>query len=219
MVTNTELALGGFAILLLTGLFSDKLSKRNGRFPRLIGLIAGGIILGQIARISPLSTIIDSISDPNLVLFIAEFALTLVLFKEGLELNLIAFRKSLRSILILAFGAVLLSSFFFALILTLFTPMNFFIALLIAGILAPTDPAATFSMFKGGFRLKPKEKNIIGSESALNDAVAIVIVVELFLSAAETGKFDFSFAILYAVFTGFFGGILLGYILGLIFLP
>ncbi|MFV2013827.1 MAG: cation:proton antiporter, partial [Candidatus Heimdallarchaeota archaeon] len=218
MITKTEVALAGFAILLLAGLFSDKLSKRNARFPRLIALIVGGIILGQIAKASPLSTVIGAISDPSLVLFIAEFALTLVLFKEGLELNLTAFRKSLRSVLILAFGAVILSSFIFAFVITLFTPINFFIALLIAGILAPTDPAATFSMFKGGLRLKPKEKNIIGSESALNDAVAIVLVTELFLSAAETGTIDISLVVLFAVFTGFFGGILLGYIMGLIFL-
>ncbi|MHA2277064.1 MAG: cation:proton antiporter domain-containing protein [Candidatus Kariarchaeaceae archaeon] len=218
MASTTELALAGFAVLLLAGLFSDKLSKRNARFPRLIMLLLSGIILGQLARISNLGFVIDAVADPESVLFLAKLALSLVLFREGLELNLNAFRQSLRSILILSFGAVILISFLFAFTITLVTPLNFFIALLIAGILAPTDPAATFSMFKGGLRLKEKERNIIGSESALNDAVAIVIVTELFLSAAEKGKFVFSFDILASVFTGFFGGIILGYVLGIVFL-
>lgn len=218
MVSITVLVLAEFSILILTGLFSDKLSKRNARFPRLIALIVFGILLGQLAIVMSLDVAIDTIGNPELVLFIAEFALSLVLFKEGLELNLTAFRKSLRSVLILAFGAVILSSIFFAITVSFLTPLNFFIALLIAGIMAPTDPAATFSMFKGGLRLKPKEKNIIGSESALNDAVAIVIVTELFLSAAENGHIDFSILILSHMVTSFFGGILLGYTMGFLFL-
>ncbi len=108
MPSTLVIVLADVSILILTGVFSDQLSKRNARFPRLFALIIFGIILGQLAIVTSLNVIFDTIANPELVLFIAEFALSLVLFKEGLELNLTAFRKSLRSILILAFGAVLL---------------------------------------------------------------------------------------------------------------
>lgn len=92
--------------------------------------------------------------DLEFVALILELALSVVLFKEGLELDLIAVKKFIGSILLLATVGVVVSTVISATFLYLITPLAFYLAILISGTLAPTDPAATFSLFKGGLRIK-----------------------------------------------------------------
>lgn len=92
--------------------------------------------------------------DLEFVALILELALSVVLFKEGLELDLIAVKKFIGSILLLATVGVVVSTVISATFLYLITPLTFHLAILISGTLAPTDPAATFSLFKGGLRIK-----------------------------------------------------------------
>lgn len=223
MVSPPVLAIGGIGILLLLGLFSDRLSGGNNNFPRLLALMASGFILGQLVLIipfDPLSEAITYLEQPELVGFLAEFALALVLFREGLELNFKAFLQNLRPILILAFFGVIISTFIFSQVISIIFGFPILISLLIAGMLVPTDPAATFSMFKGNLRLKGRIQEIIGGESAINDAVAIALVTEFILISILDGETQLSFSshVLRALLVSFFGGIALGYLLGLVFL-
>ncbi len=223
MVSPQLLTLGGLGILLLLGLFGDRISDGNNNFPRLLSLMAFGFLLGQTIQFihfEPLNEIVGHLQTPSLVGFLAEFTLALVLFREGLELNFKAFLENLRPILVLAFGGVIIATFLFAFILQLLFGFSLLLALLISGMLVPTDPAATFSMFKGKLRLKSKPKEVIGGESALNDAVAIALVTEYILVAFLQGETvpTLSVQLLQALAISFFGGILLGYILAIIFL-
>ncbi|RMG20075.1 MAG: hypothetical protein D6732_29105 [Methanobacteriota archaeon] len=223
MVSPPVLAIGGIGILLLLGLLSDRISDGNNNFPRLLALMASGFLLGQLVLILPFEPITEAITyleQPELVGFLAELALALVLFREGLELNFKAFLQNLRPILILAFFGVFISTFLFSQVITLIFGFPLLISLLIAGMLVPTDPAATFSMFKGNLRLKARVQEIIGGESAINDAVAIALVTEFILISFLEGDTQLSFSthVIRALLISFFGGILLGYLLGLIFL-
>lgn len=208
----------GIALFLIVGILADKVSNRNQRFPRLVLLIFGGFLLEQLGLVTFLGTIFVDIESEEFIEFVAELALGLVLFREGLELNLSSFLRNLKPVLILAFVGLIITTVIFASIVSLITPLSFLLALLVAGILAPTDPAATFSIFKGGLRINPKEKEIMGSESALNDAVAIVLVTTLFITSVLNDKFTFDISVIIAIVTSFFGGILLGLILGLLFM-
>jgi len=161
---------------------------------------------------------VQTLKEQTFVEFIGEYALSLVLFREGLELNLRSFRANIRSVIILASLGVILTAVVFAGFVSLFTPVSYLMALLIAGILAPTDPAATFAMFKGSIRIKPKEQNIIGNESALNDAVAIVLVTTIFVESVRHQHFSFNGQVVVDLLTSFFGAILLGYLLAMLFL-
>ena len=148
--------LTGISVMLVAGILADKLSKSNTRFPRLIALIIGGAVIQFLAKTANFEKVIEPVKDIELIRLVIEITLSIILFREGLDLNLNAFRRSIRSILILAFGGVILTSFIFAFTIITLTPLNLGLALLIAGILAPTDPAATYSMFKGGIQLKEK---------------------------------------------------------------
>ncbi len=223
MVSPPVLAIGGIGILLLLGLLSDRLSDGNNNFPRLLALMASGFILGQLVLIIPFEPLAEAITyleRPELVSFLAEFALALVLFREGLELNFKAFLQNIRPIFVLAFFGVFISTFAFSQVITLIFGFPVLISLLIAGMLVPTDPAATFSMFKGNLRLKGRIQEIIGGESAINDAVAIALVTEFILISFLEGDAQLSFSahVIRALLISFFGGIILGYLLGLLFL-
>lgn len=206
------------ALFLVVGIIADKISNRNQKFPRLILLILGGFLLTQLGHLTALGEYLSGVESKEFIEFIAELALGLVLFREGLELNLGSFIRNIKPVLILAFIGLIITTLIFASIISLITPFSFLLALLVAGILAPTDPAATFSIFKGGLRINPKEKEIMGSESALNDAVAIVLVTTVFIVSAMNETFTFDINVIIAISTSFFGGILLGLILGLLFM-
>lgn len=207
----------GIALALTLGIIVDKITNKNQRFPRLILLLIGGFLLNEFIGI-PLGGRFIEKDDLEFVALILELALSVVLFKEGLELDLVAVKKFIGSILLLATVGVVVSTVISATFLYLITPLTFYLAILISGTLAPTDPAATFSLFKGGLRIKAKEKNIIGGESALNDAVAIVLVTTVFLKSAINNELALDAHVLIDLSTSFFGGIFLGYVLGRLFL-
>ncbi len=217
MVYDGISRLFGIALALVLAIIVDKWTDRNQKFPRLILLILGGFLLNELSLIEFGAKFIDS-GDMEFVTLLVELTLSMVLFKEGLELDLKTFKEHLKPILILATFGIVISTSISAALIFLLTPMVFFLAVLISGLLAPTDPAATFSLFKGGLRIKPREKAIIGGESALNDAIAIVLVTTIFVKQAVENAFTLDYSIIISISSSFFGGIIFGYILGKIFL-
>ncbi|MCY3414603.1 MAG: cation:proton antiporter [Candidatus Heimdallarchaeota archaeon] len=207
----------GIALALIIGILADKFSNKNQKFPRIILLLLGGFLLNELSVIQIGRKIIIE-EDLEYVALIVELTLSLVLFKEGLELNLQALKKYLKPVLLLASIGLAISTFISAFILYLITPMTIYFAILVSGLLAPTDPAATFSLFKGGLRIKPKEMSIIGGESAFNDAIAIVLVTTVFIESVVHNTLVLNIYVIIEILSSFFGGILLGYMLGRFFL-
>ncbi len=223
MASNQLVSLFGIAILLVLGVFADELSDKNKRFPRLLALLGIGsflVVSQNFINFNFYSEAISNLHSVDNVRFITELVLSIVLFKEGIELDFRGFLKDIRVILLLAFIGTLISTLIFAVSISVFLSYPFILAIIVAGILTPTDPAATFSLFKGGLKVNPKLKNIIGGESALNDAVAIVLVTEWFLSSLVKGSKSLTFDsnLISEVLISFLGAILLGLALAYFFL-
>lgn len=97
----------------------------------------------------------------------------MILFKEGMHLNIREVRQYFGTILSIATVGVVIKTFIIGIIATvIFSLMTLFIsppppvsltlttALLLGAIFTPTDPAATFSILRGG-RKQVRKMNIV----------------------------------------------------------
>lgn len=103
------------------GIIVDKITNKNQKFHGLILLLIGGFILNEFIGIPMGGRFIEK-DDLEFVALILELALSIVLFKEGLELDLIAVKKFIGSILLLATVGVVVSTVISATFLYLITP-------------------------------------------------------------------------------------------------
>ncbi|MFW9905536.1 MAG: cation:proton antiporter, partial [Candidatus Thorarchaeota archaeon] len=189
------------------------------KFPKMIPLILTGLLITIIATITQIELELEAIQE--LTLLISEIALIIVLYNEGMHLDLRAFSSNFLPIFILAlFGTFLTSILVGVTIITLhFVSISFLTALLIGAIVAPTDPAATFSILRGGgTRVKEHLETILGGESALNDALAILLVIIIIVPQLVLGTegINFSPALLLLGLWSVTGGVLLGIIVGVL---
>lgn len=107
---------------------------------------------------------------------------TLILFQGGLETPFANFRKLFPKIFMLAFPGVLLTAFLLSVVVLwgagaldiVVTPT---VAVLLGAILASTDPAAIVPLLKGLRFKDPATKDIVVSESALNDVVGALLTL------------------------------------------
>lgn len=224
MASELSLILNTFGIMLffgtLAGVFSEKIN-----IPRMIPMIVLGIILSFI-KPEGLINFSDS-STKETTLVVAEIALLIVLFQEGMHLSLRRVKENIIPIIILAIVGTI-----FTATLTGFTIYSFssninelsveyiFLgSLLMAAIVVPTDPAATFSILRSsGSKVKTNLETILGGESALNDVIAIMLVIIILLPQVENGNSFLIFSpifILIAIWQ-LIGGILLGTIISII---
>ena len=211
-------------IVLVTfvGIFGSRLSERYS-FPKTTVLIVLGILLGLIGNFDPSHLIdIELIKDNSLL--ILELALVVVLFHEGIHLNFNNFKKHLVSILLIAIIGTLFTTILVGLSLLFFVPLSsnlIFYPFLLAAIFSPSDPSSTFAILRGGTtRVNEKIETILGGESALNDIIAIFLVVIILIPGLVkhgiTNLLSFSVNILIDAFWQTFGGIIFGLIIGLI---
>jgi NhaP-type Na+/H+ or K+/H+ antiporter len=137
----------------------------------------------------------DALKETALVL--AELTLIMVLYNEGMHLNLKSLRQNFLPIILLAVVGTIMTVIFVSVILTSFAQnirgedIAFFsiTALLTAAVIVPTDPAATFAILKNsGGDINPKIETILGGESAFNDITAILLVLILFVPKVIAGE-------------------------------
>lgn len=149
--------------------------------------------------------------DPNLfmVLFIAP-----LLFHESKELDKQALWENKRPVLSLALGLVVASTLIVGFYLNWLIPsIPLAAAFALGGALSPTDAVAVTSLGREA-KINPRQKNILESESILNDASGVVSF-QFALAAMVTGTFSLFDASIGFVIT-FFGGILIGLIIAYI---
>lgn len=184
-MAESSVAIVSLAIALTAGIFAGRLAE-NLNFPKTIPLILTGILLAIISNLGIASVIIDIHAIREMAILTAEIALITVLFKEGMHLNLNSFRKQLFIIVLLAFFGTILTTVIVGIAVNLALSLNIAVALLVGAIFTPSDPAATFSALRSGKDSKIDEKfeTILGGESALNDVIAIILVVVILIPAA-----------------------------------
>jgi CPA1 family monovalent cation:H+ antiporter len=163
-------------------------------------------------------------------LILAEIALVMVLYREGMHLDLRSLAKNFLPVIILAVVGTVITASVVALVVNLLPveingvplEISFLGSFLIAAIIVPTDPAATISILNSsGTRVRKKIETMLTGESAFNDVIAILLVIILLLPQViegETEKLVISDDVFDVVRRQVLGGIAFGFVVAVVVL-
>ena len=187
---------------------------RNIPIPYTVFLVMLGTLLGVLARSNhDFEPLLLFQLTPDLVLFLF---LPALIFESAVNLNARLLLKDLAPVMVLAILALLISTAIIGAGLWLALDIPILLALLFGALISATDPVAVIALFKE-LGAPARLTILVEGESLLNDATAIVafkIILGLILggtltmSAVGSAGLDF--------FLVFFGGILVGTVLGII---
>ena len=187
---------------------------RNIPIPYTVFLVMLGTLLGVLARSNhDFEPLLLFQLTPDLVLFLF---LPALIFESAVNLNARLLLKDLAPVMVLAILALLISTAIIGAGLWLALDIPILLALLFGALISATDPVAVIALFKE-LGAPARLTILVEGESLLNDATAIVafkIILGLILggtltmSAIGSAGLDF--------FLVFFGGILVGTVLGII---
>ncbi|GAA2539195.1 Na+/H+ antiporter [Winogradskya consettensis] len=149
------------------------ISVLGAAFARRLGFIAPLVLLVGGLALSYVPGIPEVHLEPELVLI---GILPPLLYVAALQTNLVAFRRALRPILLLAVGLVLLSSFVIGLVMHALLPdVPFAACVALGAIVAPPDAVSATAIARR-IGLPRRMVTILEGESLLNDATALVTV-------------------------------------------
>ena len=205
-------------ILLLSGLMllacSSAICLKKVRFPYTIGLVLLGMLLALAARHSGYLQLIFSIKfNHDLIMYVL---LPVLIFDAALHIKLPHLRRELVPVLTLAIPGVLLSMLIVGFSLSAFSPLTLAGALLFGALISATDPVAVIALFKE-VGAPERMSMLMDSESLFNDATAIVIF-SIALAVIQSGSGINAMVLikgLWSFMLVFFGGIMVGVVLGL----
>ncbi len=188
-------------LLLIASLVA--IAVRRLRIPYTVALVVVGLLL---TFQNPLEVELT----PALIM--ALFVPPLV-FEAAFHINFTDLRRNLTGIILLAVPGVLLTTLFVGGVLSIGASISLPLALVFGALIAATDPVAVVALFRS-LGVPRRLAVLIEGESLFNDGTAIVLF-NIILTYALTGEFN-----LFSGITGFLwvsvGGILVGYILGII---
>lgn len=158
------------AIMLGAGLLCELVAGLV-RLPRMVLLLAAGIVLGPFA-LDALDFELDSIG----VQLLLTLGVSFILFHGGLGLSLHVLSRVGVGLALLALPGVVLAALVTGAVATVAFDVPFEVGFLIGAVLAPTDPAILIPLFE---RLRVREKVVqtVVAESALNDVVGAVLAL------------------------------------------
>ena len=204
--------------ILIVGVAIAKIAERY-RVPHPIPLVLTGLGLGRVLLWLNPETSLVQITGFD---FIAQLTLATVLFYAGLTLNLRDLRLSIENVMLLATVGVLATALIGGFTIEASTaalgvPVGI-AAFLIGAILAPTDPAALFSVLEsGGVRVKRKLFSILEGEAVFNDATSVILVILVFepivIASLANVTGGTNWGLIFGEFLASMGlGVVLGYI-------
>lgn len=185
------------------------------RFPFSVALVLVGIALREWAAHGPdfLHQAAELQVSPQVILFVF---LPTLLFESAFHLDARSLRRNLAPILTLAVPGLILSTVLIGVIVSLLTPLEFPVALLLGAILSATDPVAVVALFRQ-LGAPQRLTILVEGESLFNDATALV-AAKILTGVAVAGVLSWP-----AMINGsgefllvFLGGILVGWVLALI---
>jgi Na+/H+ antiporter len=178
------------------------LAKRvNISYP--IVLVLGGLALGFVPELPKVRL------DPDVVLLIF---LPPLLYWEAITASTDVMLENAGQIALLAVGLVILTTIVVAIIAHAFIPaMPWPVAFVLGAIVSPTDELAAVPVLER-FKLPRHVLAIVGGESLLNDATALVIYA-VAVTAAATGVFHAGQTVLQFIIT-VIGSIVIGFLAG-----
>ncbi len=175
---------------------------RRIEIPYPILLVVGGLILGLVPGLPSIEL------KPEIVLLLF---LPPLLYWESLNTSFRDFRADLRAILLLSIGLVLATTCVVAVVAHMFIGLSWPTAFVLGAIISPTDTVAAAAIAQR-LRLPRRIVTVLGGESLVNDATALV----LYVTAVDTvtgGSFSFLNAVVRFLGANI-GGVLLGLAVG-----
>jgi cell volume regulation protein A len=204
---DAKTLLGTLAILVSAGLLAGRLA-RTLRIPDIVLFILAGLLVSPsglgLVDIPPGSRL------PDLLLTLGAAC---ILFDGGAELDLGVLRTVWPTIALLSTVGVAVTAALTGAAVSHFFGIPILPALLVAVVIAPTDPAAIIPILSQT-RVRPRLAQTVVAESAFNDAVGATLAMAL-LAVVTTGRVDLrQGAEVFLV--GAAGGIVVGAIAGLL---
>ncbi|MDE3314549.1 cation:proton antiporter [Lacticaseibacillus zeae] len=192
-----------FGIMLATVIVGNLLARHIPKIPLPFFLIG----LGAALAIMP--SLRNFAIDPSVFSFAI---IAPLLFNEGQNASRLQIGRSLTNIVSLAVGLVLFSVIILGFsVHALFPVIPLSLAFALIAIVTPTDASAVSAVAQTN-PLSDSQMQLLNNESLFNDAAGIV-AFDLALSAYVSGRFSATDALLDFLFV-FFGGILVGAIIG-----
>ena len=178
-----------FVAILMVACVMALLAKRM-KLPYTVVLVVAGLIVSYINGAGEAGKLgIDIKLTPELLL---QLFLPILLFEAAFHVDLNSFWENKRSILFLAIpgvivGMLLTTGLFMAVTQAFGIPISWQIILLVAAMLAATDPISVVAIFKE-FSVSKRLGIIIEGESLINDGIAVVIFgVVIKITASHLG--------------------------------
>ncbi|MFQ6540253.1 MULTISPECIES: cation:proton antiporter [Aphanothece] len=197
-----------FGVILAVGSSCAVLSKKL-KIPDVVTFLVVGTLLGP----GGLGWI-DIKADSALNQLLLIFGSCYLLFDGGVSLRFRVIQEVWVTIVSLATAGVLITAVITGLAAHYFLGLPFLVALLLASVIASTDPATLIPVFRQ-VRVKDRVSQTVMSESAFNDATGAILTFSVLGVAMGTGQFSLQAAALelgHQALLGMVAGALLGYL-------
>ena len=205
-------------VLMLAGLLllatSSAIFLKRINFPYTIGLVIIGIVLASLARYSDQISHLREIDlSHDLIMYVL---LPVLIFDAAIHIKIPHLFRELRPVMILAVPGVVMSMLIVGYMLNALTPLTLAGAMLFGALISATDPVAVIALFKE-VGAPERMSMLMDAESLFNDATAIVIFGIVLSVIQAGGGVDGMMLLggLWSFIEVFFGGILVGVVLGL----
>jgi CPA1 family monovalent cation:H+ antiporter len=172
------------------------------RLPYAILLVLGGLLLSFLPGLP------DVTIDPTLILFVF---LPPLIYSSAWNTSWREFRATLRPILLLAVGLVLLTTVIVAIVAHAFVGLPWAVAFVLGAVVSPTDAVAASATARS-VGLPRRLMTLLEGESMVNDATGLVIY-RFAVAAVVAGSFSLAQASLQFVLVSV-GGLLVGLVVG-----
>lgn len=193
--------------LLLVVVVAVALATRHRRLPLSVVLVVAGLALSATGLADDLGQLEGEAFEQVVVLVF----LPALVFAAALDLNLRAFLRNLGAIVALAVVAFTASAVLVGLALAAGLGLPLVVALLFGALISATDPVAVVAIFRE-VGVPRRLLVLVEGESLLNDGVAIVLAAVLLGAATGTATGPLQGGLRF--FAVFFGGALVGLVLG-----
>ena len=205
-------------VLILSGLLliatSSAILLKRLRFPYTIGLVLVGMMLGLSPKYTDLLIPLLKVDlSHDLIMYVL---LPILIFDAAINIKPPHLFREIGAVLNLAIFGVLLSMLVVGFLLNLLTPISLAGAMLFGALISATDPVAVIALFKE-VGAPERLSMLMDSESLFNDASAIVIF-GIVLAVIQSGTGFHAGVFLGGIVSFikvFFGGLLVGSVLGL----
>ncbi|HDS45763.1 MAG TPA: sodium:proton antiporter [Methanomicrobia archaeon] len=179
---STTYILTALVVVMIIGIFAHMLGRLM-KIPSIVFLLAAGILLGP-----EVTGLVEPSRFGAGIELLVGFAVAIIVFNGGLEIDLRQIRKMQRSILSLLTVGVAITALLTALAAYLLLEIPFSVALLFGAFIAATGPTVITPILRQ-IKVNTRVAHTLRAEAVLNDGVSVVLAAVVFewIVASVTG--------------------------------